>query len=235
MHIDQLGDLSVNYLICPHTKKQLMLLQLGTYSVGCYIFIVQYLLQENWKQYSRGFLRDWAEGGRDDDPTANYPFPVPPICDPVASTDSIQTDKNSTLTVNPADQHPLTTNENSSASSHHNDTSNTPRPVRPSLWQLAKVLVAKPPVATSNEVNDARYKLQGSRMLSSSVSIKLHIEEFKITVGHRPIYDHNCSFPSTCKYVRPLFRLLDRLISLHYKQLQLQCTQSSSVIHFLYV
>ena len=122
---------------------------------------MQCLLYENWKQYSHGFLREWAEGDRDDDATINYPFPVPSVCDPIASTNSIQTNENSTLAVNPADQHPLTTDENSPpASSHHNDIINTP--VRPSLWQLAKVLVAKPPAVTSNEVNDARYKLQGA-------------------------------------------------------------------------
>ena len=126
-------------------------------------------MQENWKQYSRGFLRDWAEGERDDDPTKSYPFPVPPVRDLTSNVNSVQTDEKSTLAVNPADQHQQTTDESSTVSSHSNGASNAS--VRPSLWKLAKVLVAKPPIATSNEVKDARFKLQGSKMLSSSVSI----------------------------------------------------------------
>ncbi|XP_065902044.1 mucolipin-3-like isoform X2 [Dysidea avara] len=43
-------------------------------------------LSKNWKQHSRGFLRDWAEGEPDDDPTKNYPFPIPRIRKPVPVT-----------------------------------------------------------------------------------------------------------------------------------------------------
>ena len=35
--------------------------------------------QDNWRKRSRGFLRDWAEDEPEDDPSKNYPFPVPTI------------------------------------------------------------------------------------------------------------------------------------------------------------
>ena len=43
-------------------------------------------LQSNWRQRSRGFLRDWAEGEPDDDPTKNYPFPIPRVRKPAPVT-----------------------------------------------------------------------------------------------------------------------------------------------------
>jgi len=47
---------------------------------------VSFLLQSNWKQRSKGFLQDWAEGEPDDDPTKNYPFPIPRVRKPVPVT-----------------------------------------------------------------------------------------------------------------------------------------------------
>ena len=44
------------------------------------------LLQSNWRQRSKGFLLDWAEGEPDDDPTKNYPFPIPRVRKPVPVT-----------------------------------------------------------------------------------------------------------------------------------------------------
>ena len=38
-------------------------------------------MQAHWRDRSRGFLWDWAEREQDDDPTRNYPFPVPRIRD----------------------------------------------------------------------------------------------------------------------------------------------------------
>ena len=38
-------------------------------------------LKNNWRNRSRGFLLDWAEGEPDNDLTKNYPFPVPRIRD----------------------------------------------------------------------------------------------------------------------------------------------------------
>ncbi|XP_065902052.1 mucolipin-3-like [Dysidea avara] len=43
-------------------------------------------LSSNWRQRSRGFLRDWAEGEPDDDPTKNYPFPIPRVRKPAPVT-----------------------------------------------------------------------------------------------------------------------------------------------------
>jgi len=40
---------------------------------------MQVIFQDNWRQRSRGFLRDWAEDEPEDDPSKNYPFPVPPL------------------------------------------------------------------------------------------------------------------------------------------------------------
>jgi len=50
---------------------------LVTQSIIC--FITLSYEQDNWKKRSRGFVQDWAEGEPDDDPTKNYPFPVPRI------------------------------------------------------------------------------------------------------------------------------------------------------------
>ena len=54
------------------------------------------LIQDNWRKRSRGFLRDWAEDEPEDDPSKNYPFPVPTIrksnSTPCDVTDEIITD-----------------------------------------------------------------------------------------------------------------------------------------------
>ena len=34
-------------------------------------------MKVKWRNRSRGFLWDWAEGGSNDDPNKKYPFPVP--------------------------------------------------------------------------------------------------------------------------------------------------------------
>ena len=96
-------------------------------STAGYILIV---LQENWKKYSRGFLRDWAEGKHDDDPFEYYPFPVPPVRDDTPSTDNKES--------LPTDQQ---------------EVGNISRPRR--LWQLVKVLTASPPCATEEQIKGA--------------------------------------------------------------------------------
>ena len=67
--------------------------------------------QDNWKNRSRGFVQDWAEGEPDDDDeTKNNPFPFPQIRDiPDELNNSTDVDtSNQTISIsNPMDQNSI--------------------------------------------------------------------------------------------------------------------------------
>ena len=116
--------------------------------------------QNDWRQRSQGFLHDWVEEEPDDDPTKNYPFPIPALRKPVESTaadhssvvnPSINTNNDDvTLTVpvievtKPDDDHPRPR-----SLSYSNCYS-------PQL--VVKLQVAEPPDASEHEVDEARKK-----------------------------------------------------------------------------
>ena len=56
-----------------------------------------------------------------------------------------------------------------------------------------------------------RRRAEGGEEKENDNFNKITTAEFKITVGHQPISNHNCSFLSTCKHTQSLFRILDRL------------------------
>ena len=55
-------------------------IQVCSYHLCVHTTYAYMLLQDNWKERSRGFLWDWADGEPDMDLTKSYPFPVPRIC-----------------------------------------------------------------------------------------------------------------------------------------------------------
>ena len=72
------GPLSNSYVA---TYTRLSVATVHVYNVVAVSTYMVYCLKDNWRERSRGFLWDWAEGEPEDDLTKNYPFPVPRIRD----------------------------------------------------------------------------------------------------------------------------------------------------------
>ena len=119
---------------------------------------------------------------RENDPTESYPFPVPPERNPATNADNIQesmdasskTDETKFVAdgiptiqiVGPSDEQP-----HSNTSPHRIVISPPLSNRRCSVLTTAKLQVAQPPAATTDEVNEARYRLRESFLLSYNVSI----------------------------------------------------------------
>ncbi|XP_065901987.1 mucolipin-3-like isoform X2 [Dysidea avara] len=117
-------------------------------------------LSDDWRKRSRGFLRDWAEGKPNDDPTQSYPFPIPPLRKPVDDTAIEISDDSSAHNMVPVIE--LTT-------PNHDDHSAFVRSFNHSLSpRQIKLQVADPPKASRSEVDEARQRLAPTKVVDET-------------------------------------------------------------------
>ncbi|XP_065902091.1 mucolipin-3-like isoform X2 [Dysidea avara] len=153
-------------------------------------------LSDNWRQRSRGFLRDWAEGEPDDDPTHSYPFPVPPIRQPIdnssSSSSSSSTDSNSDYedeiqntstysNLSPCVPNniylsldPQTSNMNAGQGYQGllRKRSGSRAASTRARYSTIKSIIAEPPCANKEEIAKARFKLKPSNTSSSRLNME---------------------------------------------------------------
>jgi len=109
-------------------------------------------MQDDWRNRSRGFLRDWAEGEPDDDPTQSYPFPIPPLRKLVDDTAITISDDSTACKMVPVTELTAPSQDDHSSLVRSFTHSLIPRP-------QIRLQVADPPTASRSEVDEARLKL----------------------------------------------------------------------------
>ena len=134
-------------------------------------------LQEHWRDRSRGFLWDWADREQDDDPTKNYPFPVPrirnisnkfrtPCCQAHLQKTkkkkmqkTFAANKNVMYIPPPLPNHNINDGDYTSSDENSDNSSDLALQKQPDRNSDAKSLMEEPPDASQQEIAKAKLKL----------------------------------------------------------------------------